>query len=338
MKYVSVGDMAQTYLLRRHNLQLKSTMSRLSEELVTGVSQDIGVAVKGDFTALAGIDRSLAQIGSYQQVSSEADLLAGTLQDALEMLQDHASESGGNLILAASTDDPSTIAATTKDAAQRFTSILGALNVSAAGRYAFAGTATDTKPMASEDDILSALETAIGGLSSATDITTAVDNWFDTPAGSGGFLDIAYLGSDIALDGFQVSSTDNVELSITGANPILRDTLKGFALAALVAQERVPDDPVLRASVTEAAGEWIAGSNVALTTLRAELGTTQSTIASAQTRNSTEKSALELSKDALIGINQYDSATALEAVQSQLETLYTLTTRLSQMSLTDYLR
>lgn len=337
MKYVSVGDMAQTYLLRRHNVQLKATMQRLSDELVTGVSQDVGAAVKGDFTALAGIDRSLARIESFQQVTTEVDLLAGTQQDALELIQGHASVSGANLILAASTLDPATIASTTQDAAQRFGSILGALNVSVAGRYAFSGTATDTKPVATEDEIISALEAAISGLTSAGDIETAVANWFDAPAGSGGYLDLAYSGNDTALDAFQISNTDQVALTITATDQTLRDTLKGFALATLVARDLVPDDDALRANLTETAGERIASSNVSLTTLRADLGTTQGIIEDSKTRNSSEKSALQLSREALIGIDEYDSATALEAVQSQLETLYTLTTRLSQLSLTDYL-
>lgn len=337
MKYVSVGDMAQTYLLRRHNVQLKATMARLSDELVTGVSQDVGAAVKGDFTALAAIDRSLARIESFQQVTTEVDLLASTQQDSLELIQSHASDSGANLILAASTLDPATISSTTQDAAQRFGSIIGALNVSVAGRYAFSGTATDARPVATEDEIIASLQTAISGLTSASDIDAAIANWFDAPAGAGGFLDTAYSGSDTPLDAFRISNSDTVELTITASDPVLRDTLKGFALATLVARNLVPDDASLRVSLTETAGERIASSNVALTTLRSGLGTTQGIIEDSKTRNSSEQSALELSKESLIGIDEYDSATALEAVQSQLETLYTLTTRLSQLSLTDYL-
>jgi len=42
MNYKSVGDMAQAFQLQRHNVQLKTHLSRLSEELTTGVQKDVG--------------------------------------------------------------------------------------------------------------------------------------------------------------------------------------------------------------------------------------------------------------------------------------------------------
>lgn len=338
MKYLSVGDMAQTYLLRRHNLQLKSTMSRLSDELVTGVSKDIGSTVGGDFTALSAIDRSLARIDTFTQVASEVDLLAGSQQDTLELIQNHATEMGATLVSATSTASAAMIDPGVADAAIRFRSIVGALNVSVAGRYAFSGTATDTKPIADAEDIISQLATVVSGLSSANDIAAAVDDWFDAPAGGGGFLDTGYTGSSTALADFQISETDRVAISITAQDQSLRDTLKGFALATLVSENLVPSDLTTRSSLTRAAGERIITADAKLAGLRSELGTTESIIADAQTRNSAEKTSLKLAKNELIGIDPYDTATALEAAQSQLETLYTLTTRLSQLSLTDYLR
>ena len=154
MKYISVGDMSQTYLMRRHNVQLKTTMSRLSEELVTGISQDLGTKVGGDFTALAAIDRSLARGDAYQQVATETDLLAGTQQEALETIQGHAEAIGATLVSASFTASTSMIASGAQNAAERFEAIVDALNVNVAGRYAFSGTTTDTKPVASAEAIL----------------------------------------------------------------------------------------------------------------------------------------------------------------------------------------
>ncbi len=338
MKYISVGDMSQTYLMRRHNVQLKATMSRLSDEMVTGLQQDRGNAVSGDFTALSAIERSLTRSAAFKQVAAEADLLAGTQQDALELIQNHTYEMGSTLVSSASTSVPAMIDAGTKDAAQRFESILGAMNVNVAGRYAFSGISTDTLPVASAETITSALAATIGGLTQVEQIVTAVDDWFNAAPGAGGYLDTAYFGSDTTVAPLQLSETDLAEFSITAADPVLRDTLKGFSLASLIAEGHVPDDLATRSALTQAAGEWIITADGNLSTLRSELGTTESIIAAAQTRNSSQKSALEIAKGELIGADAYESATALEAVQAQLETLYTLTTRLSQLSLTDYLR
>ncbi|MGD9917155.1 MAG: flagellin [Paenirhodobacter sp.] len=337
MNYVSVGDMAQTYLLRRHNVQLKTTMSRLTQELASGVQQDVGAAVKGDFTALAAIDRSQRRIDSFSQSASEADVFLSSQQDALELIQNHASQIGATMISSASTTQASMIDAVTGDAAQRFASIVSALNVNVAGRYVFSGNTTDTAPLGASEDIISALSGVITGMTNATDIVSAVDDWFDAPTGGGGFLDFSYHGSDTALAPAQVSETDRADLSLTAADPSLRNLLKGFALATLVSENLVPDDIDVRATLTRAAGEQIATADAELTTVRSELGTVQEIVSDAQVRNSAEKSSLAIAKNKLIGIDEYDSATALEAVQTQLETLYTLTARLTGLSLTDYL-
>lgn len=338
MKYISVGDMSQTYLMRRHNTQLKQTMTRLSEELVTGVQKDVGAAIKGDFTALAAIERSLTRNEAFKQVAAETDLLAGTQQEALATLQGHANAIGSTLVSAVSSSSPSMINAGVQDAAQRFSSIISALNVSVAGRYAFSGNSTDMASLVEPEAILTALGTAVGGLTQPDEIVDAVNAWFDAPYGSPGYLENAYTGSDTALAPVQLSETDRTQVNFTAADQTIRNLLKGFALASLVAENKVPDTLATRSALTQAAGERILTSDAEMSVLRSELGTVEAVIAEAQTHNATQKAALEIAKGELVGIDTYESATALEAVQSQLETLYTLTSRLSQLTLTDYLR
>jgi len=337
MKYISVGDMSQTYQMRRHNVQLKSTISRLSDEMVTGISQDLGAAVGGDFTALAAIDHSLARSDTFKQVAEETTLVASTQQNALETIQGHAQTIGPTLVSSSYSGSSGMIDSGAQTAAERFSSVIDALNISVAGRYVFSGTTTDTKPVASADTIISGLETAISGLIAAEDIANAVDDWFDAASGDGGFLDQAYLGSDDSLASVRVSETDTAQLKITAADQTIRDSLKGFALATLVARDLVPSDTETRALLIRAAGERITAGEREITDLRSELGTVESIITDAQTRNSAQKTALGIARKDLVGVDDYESATALEAAQTQMETLYTLTSRLTKLSLTDYL-
>ncbi len=337
MKYISVGDMSQTYLMRRHNVQLKTTMSRLSDELVTGISKDLGTKVGGDFTALAAIDRSLARADAFKQVATETGLVAGTQQDALETIQGHAEAIGATLVTAAFSASPSMVNSGAQDAGERFEAIVDALNVNVAGRYVFSGTTTDTKPVASADAIMTELETLVNGMTSATDIIAAVDDWFDAASGGGGYLDLGYLGSADSLAPVRLSETDKTQLTITAADESLRDTLKGFAMATLVARNLVPDDTSVRALLIGAAGERILSSEAGVTELRSGLGMSEAIISDAQARNSAQQTSLGIARKDLIGVDEYETATALEAAQSQMETLYTLTSRLTQLSLTDYL-
>ncbi|MBZ4022060.1 hypothetical protein CKO11_06265 [Rhodobacter sp. TJ_12] len=337
MKYMSVGDMAQTYMMRNHNAQLKTTMNRLSSELVTGVTGDVGAAVGGDFTALASIERSLSRADVLNQVAVETNLLASSQQSALELMQGHANDLGSTLMSITTTTHTTEIATGAQDAEIRFSSILDALNTNVAGRYVMSGNTTDTLPVADSNTIMTALKAATSAALSGTDVVTAVDAWFDQPVGGGGFLDVAYFGSQNPLAPVQISDSDHAQITLTAADSDIRELLKGFALATLVSQDAVPNNQTARAFVMQAAGERMVTADAALSTVRANVGLVEGQLESAQTRNTAQKSSLEIAKNELIGVDPYDGATALEAVQSQLETLYTLTSRVSQLSLTDYI-
>ncbi len=337
MNYVSVGDMAQAYQMRRHNVQLKMTMTQLTEEVVTGVKSDLGRAVGGDFTALAAIDRSLNTLDAYSRVTTEAQLFAGTMQTALDVIQTLATEIGPSLISAATNSSPTLVATTTSDAVQRFEAAISALNTNVAGRYIFSGNAVDTKPLASADEILAALGTVIASETTAAGIVSAVETWFSAPSGSGGFGDLAYLGSTAPPGPMSVAEGEAVELNVTAENATIRDALMGFALAALVSAEMVPAGNDVRSELTEAAGERLVAADSNLTVLRAKIGAVEGRIADAEVENRNQSASLSLVRSALISADPYDTATALEAVNTQIETLYTLTSRLSALTLADYL-
>ena len=72
--------------------------------------------------------------------------------------------------------------------------------------------------------------------------------------------------------------------------------------------------------------------------LQAHIGALEARISRTQTNQSSERSSLELAKTALIGVDKYDITLRFEAANNQLKALYTLTSRLSKLSLIDYLR
>ena len=64
---------------------------------------------------------------------------------------------------------------------------------------------------------------------------------------------------------------------------------------------------------------------------------TEARLDAAVTRNSAETSALEMTRADLIGVDSFETATRLEASQTQLETLYAITARMQRLNLADYL-
>ncbi|MCB2124183.1 MAG: flagellar biosynthesis protein FlgL [Rhodobacteraceae bacterium] len=337
MHYLSVGDLAQAYQMRRHNAALQTHLARLTEEMTTGVRSDLAEAVSGDFRALAGLDRSLATLAAYKTATDEAALLTQTVQSALETVQELATDLGPGLLSAATTGTPTLMDTTAGDARQKFASVVSALNTQVADRYLLSGTATDRKPIADADSILSALGVATAGQVTAAGVASAVAAWFDAPSGGGGFLDAAYGGAAAPFAPFGIGAGESATMDLTAADPAIRDLLEGFALGALVAEGTLSGDDAGRAVLLRRSGEALLAAGNDMAAVRARVGSVEARIAGASARNAAEASALQIARNGLVAADPYDTATAIQAVQTQIETLYTLTARLSRLSLTDYL-
>lgn len=338
MNYLSIGDMAQAFQMRRHNVELQKQLSRLSEELTTGVKSDLSAAVSGDFKALAGIDRSLTKLESYRVAASEAGLFTESLQNALQVAHDVSIELAPGLLGAAAAGTHALVDTTANDVRQKFHSVVSALNTQVADRYLLSGAATDQRPISGSQDVLDALMVATAGQATATDVANAVAAWFDAPAGGGGYLDMVYGGSTNALAPFQLGPGDAAAMDVTAADPALRDLLRGLALGALIAEGAMAGDDAGRAELAKVSGETLLSASTKITSLRARIGTVEGQIADTDARNAAESSALRIARTKIVSADPYDTASALDAVQTQIETLYALTARISRLSLADYLR
>ena len=86
-----------------------------------------------------------------------------------------------------------------------------------------------------------------------------------------------------------------------------------------------------------AALQMIEG-NEGITDMRADLGDVEARIEAAQVRGDTARGLLELERNALTSIDPYSVATQLQEAETRLESLYLLTTRLTRLSLTEFMR
>lgn len=335
MNYASLGDRAQTYQSRSHNVQIKTDLQRLAQELASGRKTDISTVGTGDFSSIVSIESSLTSLLAYKTATTEAALVASTAQTVLGTIQDTSVELGSTLLTASSSENTTLIQTATTDAKLRFESAISSLNTRFADRSVFSGQATDSPALADIDTIMNSIQLSIAGETTAAGVASVVDNWFDNPGG--GYDTVAYLGSDTPLSTFRLSENDGATISMTASDQEFRETLKGFALAALVADNALSGNDSERVALTQLAGEKLLSAGSGLTDLRANLGTTEARIESISVQNTAEMAVLEIAKTDITEIDPYAVATEIEALSTQLELLYTLTARMSRLSLADYL-
>lgn len=333
MNPVSSGDLHQAYQLRRDAARLKAETAQLGTEVATGLKSDTAQAVAGDFTVLAGIESSLARNRGHALVASEAGVLLSGIQAVLERIDTTAGDLSTGLQQAASSGHAQMIGTIGASAAQQLDSVVSALNTRLGDRTLLAGTATGGPALIDAGDMLDALVATVAGATTAEDVSARVADWFDD---AGGFAATAWQGSNTTRL-MPVGPGETLRIDITANDPSVRDTLKGLAMAALLDHGVLAGTPSARTELAQLAGLSLAESATARADLAARVGDTEARVDNARQRTTAETAALELARAGILGADPYETASRLEAAQSQLETLHAVTARLSRLSLVDFL-
>lgn len=336
MTLLSLGDLSTAFRAQLHQARVKTDLSRLAEELASGRTTDLRATTGGDLGRYAGLDTALTHLAAFDTAAAEARTFAEAQQRSLGTVQDVTSDLAPALLLAGTTRDAAMVQSVAVDARARFETAVSALNTKVADRALFAGTAIGGTALTDASDILADLQAAAAAETTAAGVEAVVDAWFDDAGG--GFETTGYRGATQDLAAWRIGPDESVEVTLRADDGRIRDVLKGYALAALVAEGTPTLAHDERVALIAGAGERLLAGDKALTELRAGLGATESRIETATARNAAETAALEIARSDLVAVDPYKTATRLQTAETQLQTLYTITARLSRLNLADFLR
>ncbi|MCF6232440.1 MAG: flagellar biosynthesis protein FlgL [Rhodobacteraceae bacterium] len=334
MSLTNIGDMSFSLMQQTRSAALKSSMITLTQELTTGQTSDIRGRLASDYSYLTDIDQNLARLDGYAISATEAGLFSSASQQSLERIQGVISTVSEDLLTINSASLEVARLQASNEARLGLDTILSALNGSVGGRSLFAGTATDTNPMASADTMIAALQVEVAGMTVVSDILTAIDDWFADPAG---FKATMYTGSDDPLSPIQVGANEQVSLSLRADDANFRNAMRNTVVAILATDSGLALDPGTQNILLREAGVGMLNNNHALTGLRADLGYAEQRIEEASARNGAARTSLSYARNELLEADPFETASRLEEVQFQLESLYAVTVRASRLSLLSFL-
>ncbi len=334
MQIGSVSDLSQSHSMQTRNARLKTHIQRLTQELASGQVADVRNALNGNMAYVNDLERSLQKNGSYEKVTVEAGQFAGSIQTALDRVSTLSTEFSSTLLTSASSGFGDTSDLVAREAEESLQAVIGALNTYVGGRALFGGTATDGLPLVDAENMMAAVSGAVAGAGSVDDIIAAAEAWFADPAG---FRSVGYQGSDTSLAPIALSDHENARFDLRADDPALRDMLRAFALVAVADDTAMGLTEAQRGELYEKSASTILGAQDAIIDLQANTGVTERLIETVSVRNSAEQSALEFARNGLLAADPYQAATELEAVQFQLQSLYAITSRMSQLSLVNFL-
>ena len=333
MSQLTVGDLSQSLILSRRNATLKDAIADLMTEATTGMAVKQTEHLQGDYALAAGIEASLSQIAAFRLVNAETGAIAGHMQIALGGIADNTAALASSLLAASTGNSPQRVDMLGDEAGLKLQSAMATLNTRLGAISLFSGKASDHAAVADTEDMMLALDALVAGAVSAVDVETALDDWFADPAG---FEATVYQGGD-ALAAVPVGRDQTAQIDVTALDPAIVATLKGLAMASLLSRGVLSGSPVARADLARRAGEGLTSNQSAMVELQARLGLTEAAITTAAVQNDAERSALETARLGLLAVDPYETAAKLQEAQSQLETLFSITARMSRLSLVTYL-
>ncbi len=336
MALSTVGDMRQHFLTARHNTALKSELNTLVQELTSGEVADITSHLGGAQTNLAGVDRQLQMLGRFSQSNIETAQLLTIMQTALAGIDSHRETASSTLLTIDASSTQSQISAASSIASSSFKATVQTLNLRSGDRAMFGGNDLDGNPLANRDDMLDALRLEVAGLTTAEDIEAAIDTWFDAPGG--GFETDGYQGDSNGYLNRATGANQKVEIGVRADDQAIRDTLKSLAKGALAGDTTLSFDLNVQRELQMKAGVDLLTRASSMAGVQARLGYVEAQVEEAAVRTSAQESSYGIARNNLVSADPFETATRLQSIQLQLETHYTLTARLSRLSLTEYLR
>lgn len=336
MSFNSIGDLSASIRLRTLNAGLKQRAAVLGRELSTGRVSDTSKHLSGALDHYASISRSHRMTEAYQSNLAHMRTKGTVVQTALGVLQSNAEQTSAKILTAAVTETKSATDAVGALAMESLKSALGALNIQAAGQSLFAGQAVRSPAVADADTIIAELSALVSGETAPVQVSMIVDTYFS--ASGGGYETSTYLGSDTVAGDLQISESSKASFKVSAATPEIRDALAALATAALTTTDLFGGDQAARSQLLKSSGEALISASEGIIAVRAEIGAIEQRIEQVSVSNLAARISLEIQKNDLVSADGFETATNLQSVEASLEALYITTARLSQLSLTNFLR
>ena len=330
------SDIAFSMKLAGQNLATKEALEIASSELSSGLKNNLIEATAGDLGKLFSIDRTLLRLNSKTDAIQLAGGKAEVTQTALGSIHENLVDFGSQLLSAVERGDLQTSRLIASDARHALGAVVASIN-SRYGRHSvFAGAAVERQAIGSAEDILNDVSVIVASSADSASAISAIDEYFYNSGG--GFEMKVYLGSVDGAPPLRDENGGTIHYAVTANQPGIRSALRALSMAV------VASDPSSFAGASDhiellrEAGTSAISAASDIITLKETLGFAEGRIEGEKARTLAMKNVFDLERAAIISADPYETAVKFEALQMQLQTIYTITARLTGLSLTNYLR
>jgi flagellar hook-associated protein 3 FlgL len=349
MKTTFISSQAVSNAMRYQVMEMQQELSKAQTEVTTGQLADPGVTLGSRTGQAVSLSRDVDRLNGLVDSNNLIGTRLSATQDALGQINDLTQ----TFLSALTADKGSGVAPTvTQQAAQTaLSSVTSILNTSVNGEYIFAGTNTDVQPI---DDFNAAGSQAKQALddsfqtyfgfaptdAAAANITADQMNDFIDNVVSPQFL-----GSGWGTNWSKATDqpiTSRISLNETAQTSVSANTIgnKKFMMAAAMVSDFMQGNlsEGARDALIDKASGLINDSLTDSASQQANLGLTENKVSSATDRIKSQVDLFQRNLQDLEGVDPYEASTKITSLLNQIETSYSLTARIQQLSLVNYLK
>ena len=344
----TTSSYAISYGMRTQVMRLQSDLTKAQAEASSGQIQDIGLAQGLSTARTLSFDYQQTEmstiIDTNQITSSRLDTTNQALSQMLSIAQEFTTQLTS---VKTSKSDPSVLVAQAKASLQ---SVISALSTTFSGAYVFSGVASNIQPIPNypgspSSDGKLAVDAAFQNAFSINQSNAGVANITDTAMKS--FLDNTFpqLFNDTGWPSFfkgsstqltaRVGINDTSSASVTANDQGIRDLIASLVAVSDLGGQNM--NTTTFGVVIDKAMQLAGSAQTGITASQTQVGLMESKIKSSTDNLTAQKDIMQKAYTQATSVDQYEVATRVNQLTTQLQTAYSLTSRMQQLSLLQYL-
>lgn len=325
-------DLLSFSTMSRNVADLKSRADVARTEATTQRIEDITAHTRGNVGEAHLLKKAVDDVIAYQENLTFAVGRAAATQTLLGSINTDSARVAAEALAAAKRDDDAVLRTSAEQARGAITTVFAALNASVGGRALFGGDVAEQFPLSSPEQLIADIEAIVAA---APDLATAeadIDAYFNDPAG--GFATNIYQGGTGDAPDVEIAPGVRVDVSVRADAQEIRDMLRGLASIAVFESAGFPDGRDL----AESGATRTLETESTFADLRAVIGDGEARLENARARYAEEQAALTTLFNQRTSRDPFEATAQLQLLETQLESSFLLTARLSQLSLANFLR
>ncbi len=349
MKTSFVSTLAGQNAMRNTINRAQEELRKLQAEVTTGKREDTGVALGSSTSQVVDLKSEMDRLSSLKETNTVVSQRLSASQVALESMRTASEKVNQALLAVLGSDDKTNLSIAKTDLTSSFQTFLGAANTRAFnGEYLMAGINTDALPLKDYvagspakmtfDNALSTFMTARGYTSPAQFTVADMDDFVKNT------MEPLYTGNQWNTD-WSSASDQNIQSRISANEVVPSSTnanssgVRMFALASVLGMELLDKvNPEVRTKLNMQVQNYAQQSIAGLIRDASVLGVSENRVEKANNALELQTNLVKTHIGDLEDVDPYEASTRMNTLLTQIQTSYTLTSRIQQMSLINFLK